>query len=100
MRNAPKEEGLANLQKEDYAIDTRMRGANINNNLILYMPMWSLEMEKNWAISVTQSPNVEACFLDLIEGNDPESRARLPLPRRRPPGATPPLTAAVVVAVQ
>lgn len=64
------------------------------------MPMWSSEIERNWAISVTQSPNVEACFLDLIEGNDPESRPRLPLPRSRPPGATPPLTAAVVVAVQ
>lgn len=42
---------------------------------------------------------MEACFLDLIEGNDPDSRARLPLPQSRPPGATPPLMA-VVVAVQ
>lgn len=62
--------------------------------------MWSLAIEKNWAISVTPSPSVEPCFCDLIEGNDPESRARLPLPQRRPPGATPPLTVAVVVAVQ
>lgn len=43
---------------------------------------------------------MEACFPDLIEGNDPESTARLPLLQSRPPGATPPLTAAVVVAVQ
>lgn len=64
------------------------------------MPMWSWEGARNWAISVTQSPNVQTCFLDLIEGNDPESRTRLPLPRSRPPGGTPPLTAAVVVAVQ
>lgn len=64
------------------------------------MPMWSSEIEKNWAISVTQSSNVEPCFLDLIEGNDPERGARLPLPQSRPPGATPPLTVAVVVAVQ
>lgn len=62
--------------------------------------MWSSEIEKNWAISVTQSPSVEPCFLDLIEGNDPESRARLPQLQSRPPGATPPLTVAVVVAVQ
>lgn len=36
--------------------------------------MWSLEIERNWVISVTQSPSVEPCSLNLIEGNDPESR--------------------------
>ena len=51
-------EGLQMYKKEDNCGDTRMWGANINNNLILYMPMWSSEMERNWAISVTQSPNV------------------------------------------
>lgn len=65
-----------------------------------HMPMWSSEMERNWTISVTQRLSAEPCFLDLIEGNDPESGARLPRPQSRPPGATPPLTVAVAVAAQ
>lgn len=44
-------------------------------------------------MGVRASCDAQACFLDLIEGNDAESRARLPAARSRPRGSTPPLTA-------
>lgn len=58
----------------DSTVDNWKCGGNIHSNLILYICLcgpWR-DSERNWAISVSQNPNVEACFLDLIEGNDPD----------------------------